>query len=129
MQIVEFTNLGVASLQHLHVQLACDGEQVVRPNLAGKRVHDFAPGPETVGGIAAALGKARHGTLECMGVEVGHAGNNPATETVRSLRAGCRAPQELPCIHLEVRVLLPTTCEPGIARVKGATGHASVSRN
>ncbi|MNO65284.1 hypothetical protein D3C76_560320 [compost metagenome] len=70
--IVEFGNTGVAGLEHLDIELAGDDLDLLRLESANQPVHQLAPGPEAVVGIAGNFGQASHRTLEGMRVEVGH---------------------------------------------------------
>ncbi|MNH19877.1 hypothetical protein D3C79_796250 [compost metagenome] len=88
--VVEFGHRGVAGLEHFDIELAGDDLQLLRADLADQAVHQVAPGPETVVGVAGDFRQARHGALEGMRVQVGHAGQQWAGQPLgafgRSIR-------------------------------------------
>ncbi|MND60937.1 hypothetical protein D3C80_521780 [compost metagenome] len=88
--VVEFGHRGVAGLEHLDVQLAGDDLQLLRADLADQAVHQVAPGPETVVGVAGDFRQPCHGALEGMRVQVGHAGQQRAGQPLGAFGRGTR---------------------------------------
>jgi len=88
MHVVEFSYRGVAGLEHFDIQLAGDDFQLLGIDLAHQAVHQVAPGPEAVIGVAGHFRQPGHGPLECMGVQVGHARQQRALEPFRAVCAG-----------------------------------------
>ena len=76
--VVEFAHGRIAVLEHLDVQVPRDRLDVLGLEKPHEPVHLLAPGPEVVGGVAAEFRQARHGALERMRVDVGHAGQDRA---------------------------------------------------
>ena len=72
-QVVELAHCGVAGLQHFHVQLCGDVLGLLGIDAFHEGVHTMAPGPEAVLVGAPGLGKSGHGTLEGVGMHIGHA--------------------------------------------------------
>jgi hypothetical protein len=70
---VEFSHRGVTGLEHFDVQLTGDHAELLRADFSDEAIHQVAPGPETVVGIASHFRQSRHGALEGVGVQVGHA--------------------------------------------------------
>jgi hypothetical protein len=87
-QVVELADGGVAGAEHLDEQEPGDGAQLVRPHGMGDAIHRLPPCPETIGRIAALLGKAGHGALKGVGMEVRHARHDRAREALEPLAAG-----------------------------------------
>ena len=73
-QVMELADLAVTGFQHFAIQLGGNGIQLLGIDFSGETVHLFAPGPEAVGRIPAALGQTGHGALEGMAVTVGDCG-------------------------------------------------------
>jgi hypothetical protein len=63
MQVVEFRDRRVAVLEHLDVELLRDRLDILGLEPIDERVHGFAPRPEIVRRMPAALGEPRHGAL------------------------------------------------------------------
>jgi len=72
--VMEFRHRGIARFEHLDVELAGDDLQLLRRDLPDQPVHEVAPGPEAVIGVADDLGKPGHGPLERVGVHIRHTG-------------------------------------------------------
>ena len=92
-QIVELTDGREAGLQHFHIGEGGDRLDVIGRKALKEVVHHLAPGPEAVGGRAAALGEPGHAALEGVAVQVGQAGNGDAGNAIspgtrRALRDG-----------------------------------------
>jgi hypothetical protein len=71
-KVLKFPDNREACLQHLDIELGRDGLQIFRPQLEGEAIHDFPPGPETVGAGSGPFGQAQHQALVCMGMDVGN---------------------------------------------------------
>jgi hypothetical protein len=71
--VVKFRHRGVTGLEHFDVQLTGDDAELFRADFSDEAIHQVAPGPETVVGIASHFRQSRHGALEGVGVQVGHA--------------------------------------------------------
>ena len=69
-QVVEFGDRAEARLQHFDIGLRRDRLDVVGGGCEREAVHRVAPGPEAVGARAAPLGKARHGALEGVRMQI-----------------------------------------------------------
>ncbi|MNN65590.1 hypothetical protein D3C81_1811020 [compost metagenome] len=82
MHVMEFGYRGVAGLEHFDIQLAGDDLQLLRGDLPDQAVHQVAPGPEAVVGVAGDFRQTRHGALEGMRVQVGHAGQQRAGQAL-----------------------------------------------
>ena len=82
-QVVELGERGEAAFQHLHHGLGGDGFHVPGPEAGEKAVHHLPPGPEAVLARPAALGEARHGALEQVGVQIGQARDGAAAHAAR----------------------------------------------
>ena len=78
MQVVEFGNGGVAGLQHLHVEVSGYGRHLRRFETGRKVIHDIAPTPEVA---AAGLRQPGETALECVTVQVRHAGDGQARDS------------------------------------------------
>ena len=74
-QIVEFGDMAETALQHLHIELGGDRLDVVGVHEADSAVHFFPPCPEAVIAAAGHFGKACHGALEGVGMQVGNRRN------------------------------------------------------
>ncbi|MCY1397974.1 hypothetical protein D9M71_129980 [compost metagenome] len=85
---MELGDAGVAGLEHLDIELPGDDFHLLRIEPAHQAVHQLAPGPEAVVGVARHLGKAGHGALEGMGVQVGHARQHRPLEAFGAFSAG-----------------------------------------
>ena len=88
--IVKLGYRGVAGLEHLDVQLPGNDLQLFWADLADQPVHQVAPGPEAVVGVASNLGQPCHGALKGMRVQVGHAGDQGPGEPFGPLRRSPR---------------------------------------
>lgn len=73
MNVMEFGDRGVAGLEHLDVQLPGDDAELIGTDFTDESVHQVAPGPETVVGVAGHFRQPGHRPLESMGVQVWHA--------------------------------------------------------
>ena len=71
--VMEFGHRGVAGLEHLDVQLARDDAQLLGADPAHQPIHQLAPGPEAIVGVAGHFRQAGHGALEGVRVQVRHA--------------------------------------------------------
>jgi hypothetical protein len=81
-QIVELTDGGEARFQHFHIGKGGDRLDVIGRKALQEMIHHLAPGPEAVGGRAAALGESSHAALEAVAVQVGQAGNGDAGDVI-----------------------------------------------
>ena len=72
---MKLCNRGITGFEHFHIQLRCNGPQVLWGNLVGKRVHDFAPAPEGIASGTYFFTEARHSALKSMAVNIGHTGD------------------------------------------------------
>src|SRR5690606_12744520 len=75
----ELAHRGVAGFEHLHVQLCGHRVQRVGIEARGHAVHGVAPGPERIGRMRLTLRQPRHRALEGMRMQVGDAGQAPAS--------------------------------------------------
>ena len=73
MDIMEFGHRGVTGLEHFDVQLAGNNAELFGADFSDEPVHQIAPRPETIVGVACHFGQACHRPLEGMGVQVRHA--------------------------------------------------------
>ena len=78
LQVMEFTHLGVAALQHFHIQLGCYRLQLRWCDAQGHAIHAVAPGPEVIGIRGTPFRQAGKGTLEGVAVRIHHAGQHRA---------------------------------------------------
>jgi hypothetical protein len=76
--VVELAHGRIAVLQHLDVEVPRDRFDVLGLEVRDQAIHLLAPGPEVVGGMPAEFREARHGALERVRVDVGHAGKHGA---------------------------------------------------
>ena len=78
-QVVKFDDCRIAALQHLRVNLPCDGAEQLRVEHGGQLVHALTPGPEAVASCRGALlGAAGQRSLEGVAVSVAQAGDDAA---------------------------------------------------
>ena len=80
MQVVELGDAGVARFQHLEVGEGGDRGDVLGGQALDEPVHDVAPAPEGVLGAARDFRAPGHRALECMAVQVRHAGEREARD-------------------------------------------------
>ncbi len=90
MQIVEFSDRGVACFEHFHVREGRDRLDVVGRQPREKAVHHLAPRPETVTGRTATFGKPGHAPLERVAMQVGNARHGDMREPHSPLAARIR---------------------------------------
>src|SRR5690606_21045790 len=115
----------------LHIKLAGDGAQLIRADPAGKRVHDFTPGPEAVLRVATTLRESGHGALEGMGMQIGNARQHPAPQRLARLRVVVGADIEqgagqiATAVDLEAHIAMPALVQPGVFGVKVSRAHAN----
>ncbi len=124
-EVVELADAGEPGLEHLHVEVGCDGLDVVGGHGEGEAVHLRAPGPEVVAGGAAELGEARHGALEGVAVDVGHTGD----EDLDALVSGAGGDVGLDggdeaCVEGDADVVLPAGGGESGGGVDGGHGAA-----
>jgi hypothetical protein len=74
--IVKLSQLGEAAFQQLHTEPRGDRLDLVGTEPLEAPVHGLSPGPEAVLARAPPLGAADEGSLECVAVQVGHAGDH-----------------------------------------------------
>ena len=117
LQVVEFTDLGVAAAQQFEVQHRGDGLQLIGRDAQGHAVHAVAPRPEVVGRGLAPLGQPGEGTLEGMAVGIDQAGQQRATQHLRAGRrlrhAGGDGSPTAVWADLQQHVGLPVVLRPG----------------
>ena len=90
MEIVKFADPGKTRFQHLDIGLRRHRLDIVGGHAADKAIHQFAPAPETVGGVSPDFGQAGHAALKSMAVQIGHAREPDAVTLVtgRCARTG-----------------------------------------
>jgi hypothetical protein len=101
--------------------MARDGLDVLRLEKSHEPVHLLAPGPEVVGGMAAELRESRHGALERMRVDVGHAwkdGTRGRARRAARLR-GFDAREDAALVPFEQHVARPPIGEQRIRSEEG----------
>ena len=84
-QVMELGNPGVASLQHLAIELGRDRLGVVGAEPVDEAVHHLPPGPETVFAGTGAFGEPGHRALEGVAVEVRHPGKRDSADTLSAI--------------------------------------------
>ena len=91
-EIMEFGDGGIAGFQHLDIELAGDCFHLLGPEATDEAIHQLAPGPEAIvlrpRLRAGLLGQPRHGALEGVAVEIGHAGDDGAGGAKGGTRRG-----------------------------------------
>ena len=87
-QVVKLAHVRVTGLEHLDIQLGRNGAQIIRADFAGKRIHDFTPGPETVRRITPTLCKTGHRALERMRMQIRHTRYHPLPKRFRAIHLG-----------------------------------------
>jgi hypothetical protein len=126
-QIMKLADRCVAGLEHVCIQLRGYRVQAFRRHAAGQVVHGLAPGPEAVVIAGALLGQAGHRPLECMAVNVGHAGDGRAIDQPggRDRVVGGNIDDVAVGIHRDHYVAMPAAGEPGaVEAIAGLHGHA-----
>ncbi len=115
MHVVELGHRGVAGLEHLDVQLAGNDLQLLRGDLADQAIHQLAPGPEAVVGVARDFRQPSHGPLERMRVQVGHAGQQGPGQAFGAFgrSVGFDAAEQAVTGHFEADVTGPTRRQQG----------------
>ena len=124
-QVVELGERREPALQHLHHRLRGDRFHVLGAEAREEAVHHLPPRPEAVGARTAALGEARHGALEQVGVQVGQAGDRRTGARLAEIgrRAGHDA-RDRAALDLQPDVARPASGQQGLLEV----GVASPSR-
>ncbi len=88
MHVMKFADAGEAGFQHFDIGQRGDGGEIVGAHAFDEAVHHFAPGPETVVTLPAALGQARHAALKGVAVQIAEAGKRDRMPIVAGQR-GC----------------------------------------
>ncbi len=86
--VVKFGNRGVTGLEHFDVQLTGDDAELIGADFSDEAVHQIAPGPETVVGVAGHFGQSSHGALEGVRVQVGHSRQQRPAQAFGAVCAG-----------------------------------------
>ena len=107
-EILELADDREAALEHLDIELGGDGLQILRAEAQREAVHDFSPGPETVGPRTGAFRQAGHQSLMGMGVNIGHGGERDARHSRLARLAGVDANDHAGGIDLDRHIL----CHP-----------------
>ncbi len=111
--IVEFGNAGITGLEHFDVKLAGDDLELLGADLANQPVHQLAPGPEAIVGVARHFCQAGHGALERMGMQIRHARQHRTAQALGALGTGidldCAKPAI--CVHLQAHIVGPTVSQ------------------
>ena len=87
-EVMKLGDGGETRLQHLDIGLSSDRFDVVGGDRKRETIHRVAPGPETVGRLAALFRKAGHGALERMRMQIADARGRRS----RSVRRRARPP-------------------------------------
>ena len=90
MQIVEFSHLRIAALEHFDVQLAGNHTDLFGCKTLHHAIHQITPGPETVLRIAGNFCQPGHHPLKRMGMQIRHSRHNRAVEALAALRITVR---------------------------------------
>ena len=94
MHVMKFSDACETGFQHLGIRQGGNRFDVLGREPIQEMVHDFPPGPETVGGRAAHLRQTGHAALKRMAVQIGQAGDAHRTSLIsrppRNLGFGLR---------------------------------------
>ena len=125
--IMEFGDRGVTGLEHFDVQLSGDDAELIGADFSDEAVHQVAPGPETVVGVARHFRQPGHGPLEGVGVQVRHAGQQWPAQPFGAvcLGVGLDMSQHAAGVDFKTYIMGPSTRQQCAFGKEG--GHGSTS--